>query len=79
MITVELYEIGEKVLIQAAVTDIVVDQGKIKYKLRVEHTNTELENSFTEHQMQPMPTMLKKETIEETEVLTDRETTMKES
>lgn len=55
MKTVEIYEIGETVLIKASVTDIIVDQGKIKYKLRVEHTNGDLEHTFTENQMQPMP------------------------
>ena len=55
MKTVEIYEIGETVLIKASVTDIMVDQGKIKYKLRVEHTNGDLEHTFTENQMQPMP------------------------
>ena len=55
MKTVEMYEIGEVVLIKASVTEVVVDQGKLKYKLRVEHTNDELEHAFTENQMQPMP------------------------
>lgn len=54
MKTVEMYEIGEVVLIKASVTDVVVDQGKLKYKLRVEHTNNDLEHTFTENQMQPM-------------------------
>ena len=58
MKTVEIYEIGETVLIKASVTDIMVDQGKIKYKLRVEHTNGDLEHTFTENQMQPMPNNL---------------------
>ena len=58
MKTVEIYEIGETVLIKASVTDIIVDQGKIKYKLRVEHTNGDLEHTFTENQMQPMPSNL---------------------
>lgn len=55
MKTVEIYEIGETVLIKASVTDIAIDQGKIKYRLRVEHTNNDLEHTFTENQMQPMP------------------------
>ena len=55
MKTVEMYEIGEVVLIKASVTDIIVDQGKLKYRLRVEHTNNDLEHTFTENQMQPMP------------------------
>jgi hypothetical protein len=57
MKTVEMYEIGEVVLIKASVTDVVVDQGKLKYKLRVEHTNNDLEHTFTENQMQPMPNL----------------------
>lgn len=59
MKTVEIYEIGETVLIKASVTDITIDQGKIKYRLRVEHTNNDLEHTFTENQMQPMPDKLK--------------------
>lgn len=58
MKTVEIYEIGETVLIKASVTDITIDQGKIKYRLRVEHTNNDLEHTFTENQMQPMPNNL---------------------
>lgn len=54
MRTVDMYEIGEQVLIRANVTDILVDQGKIKYKLRVEHTSTDLDHTFSESQMIPM-------------------------
>ena len=54
MITVDMYEIGEQVLIKASVIDISVEQGKLKYKLRVEHTNDELEHTFSENQIMPV-------------------------
>lgn len=54
MKTVDMYEMGEEVLIRANVTDILVDQGKIKYKLRVEHTSTDLDHTFSESQLIPV-------------------------
>ena len=54
MITVDMYEIGEQVLIKASIIDIAVEQGKLKYKLRVEHTNDELEHTFTDNQIIPI-------------------------
>lgn len=50
---VDMYEIGEQVLIKASVIDVMVEQGKLKYKLRVEHTNDELEHPFSEGQIIP--------------------------
>lgn len=79
MKTVEIYEIGETVLIKASVTDITIDQGKIKYRLRVEHTNNDLEHTFTENQMQPMPVDAKSITCEKKPMFVDAESITCES
>lgn len=53
MKTVDIYEIGEEVLIRAKVTDIVVDKGEIKYKIKDEHSNNDLSHLYTDHQLIP--------------------------
>ena len=64
MRTIDIYEVGEKVLIEAVVMDIIVEQGKIKYVLKVEHTNNELEHTFSEKQMFPITKESEKEVEE---------------
>ena len=49
-----MYEIGEEVLIKASVTDIIVDNGEIKYRIKAEHSNNDLDHKFTEHQLIPV-------------------------
>ena len=49
---------GEQVLIKACVVDVVVEQGKLKYKLRVEHTADELEHLFSDSQILPHTELL---------------------
>ena len=49
--TVQMYEIGEEVLIKAKITDIVVENGELKYKIKAEHSNNDLDHNFTEHQL----------------------------
>ena len=55
MKTVNMYEIGEEVYIRAFVTDILVDHGEIKYKIKAEHSNNALDHNFTEHQIFILP------------------------
>ena len=50
---VKMYKVGEEVLIKAKVTDIVVENGELKYKIKAEHSNNDLDHNFTEHQMVP--------------------------
>lgn len=53
MRTIDIYDIGEEVLIRAKVTDIVVDKGEIKYKIKDEHSNNDLSHLYTDHQLIP--------------------------
>ena len=53
MKTINMYEMGEEVYIKAKVTDIVVENGEIKYKIKAEHSNNDLDHNFTEHQLIP--------------------------
>lgn len=55
MKTVDMYEIGEQVLIRATVVDVIVDHGKLKYKLKAENTNNELEHMFSDKQIIQIP------------------------
>ena len=54
MKTIDMYEVGEEVLIKATVTDIVVENGEIKYRIKAEHSNNDLDHKFTEHQLIPI-------------------------
>lgn len=51
MININMFEVGEDVLIRAKVTDILVEHGEIKYKIKAEHSNNDLDHNFTEHQI----------------------------
>ena len=51
MININMFEVGEDVLIKAKVTDILVEHGEIKYKIKAEHSNNDLDHNFTEHQL----------------------------
>lgn len=48
---IKMFEIGEDVLIKAKVTDIVVENGELKYRIKAEHSNNDLDHKFTEHQI----------------------------
>ena len=43
---VKMYKIGEEVLIKAKITDIVVENGELKYKIKAEHSNNDLDHNF---------------------------------
>lgn len=62
---VKMYKIGEEVLIKAKITDIVVENGELKYKIKAEHSNNDLDHNFTEHQMIPFCDELPDEIEEE--------------
>lgn len=53
MKTINMYEVGEEVLIKASVTDIFVENGEIKYRIKAEHSNNDLDHKFTDHQLIP--------------------------
>lgn len=50
---VNMYDIGEEVYIKAKITDIIVENGEIKYNIKAEHSNNNLDHRFTEHQIIP--------------------------
>ena len=47
MKTVEMYEIGEEVVIKAKVTDIQVEGGELRYSLKTEFANNDVGHLFT--------------------------------
>ena len=53
MKTVDIYEIGEEVYIKASITEIIVENGEIKYGVKAEHSNNDLTHKFTDHQLIP--------------------------
>ena len=53
MKTIDIYEIGEEVLIRAKVSDIIVENGEVKYRIKAEHSNNDLDHKFTDHQLIP--------------------------
>ena len=67
MRTIDIYEIGEEVLIRAKVTDIIVENGEVKYRVKAEHSNNELDHKFTDHQMIPYEGPASEENEEEEE------------
>jgi len=54
MKTVDMYEVGEEVMIKAKVTEIIVENGELKYRITAEHSNNPLDHKFTEHQLTPV-------------------------
>lgn len=54
MKTVDMYEVGESVLIKAVVTDIVVENGELKYMIKTEHSNNDLDHKFSDKQLIPV-------------------------
>ena len=51
MKTINMYEMGEEVYIKAKITDIIVENGELKYRIKAEHSNNDLDHNFTEHQI----------------------------
>ena len=51
MKNVKMYEVGEEVYIKAKITEILVDNGEIKYHIKAEHSNNDLGHNYTEHQL----------------------------
>ena len=47
MKTVEMYEVGEEVVIKAKVTQIEVENGEIKYHLKTDFANNDIAHMFT--------------------------------
>lgn len=67
MRTVDIYDIGEEVLIRAKVTDIIVENGEVKYRIKAEHSNNDLDHKYTDHQLMPYSGAVNKEEDEEDE------------
>lgn len=65
MRTIDIYDIGEEVLIRAKVTDIIVENGEVKYRIKAEHSNNELDHKFTDHQLMPYSGVVNKDEEEE--------------
>lgn len=53
MKTVDLYEVGEKVLVEATIMGITIDHGEIKYHLKNETTGRNYDHVFSEDQLRP--------------------------
>ena len=51
MKTIEMYEIGEEVIIKAKVTDIQVEGGELKYSLKTEFANNDVGHLFTNEEI----------------------------
>lgn len=51
MKTVEMYEIGEEVTIKAKITNVIVEDGVLKYNLKTEFANNDIGHLFTEDEI----------------------------
>ena len=68
---VKMYNVGEEVLIKAKISEILVDNGEIKYHITAEHSNNPLDHKFTEHQMMPFCDKMDEEVEEGTDEFED--------
>lgn len=50
---VNLYEIGDTVLVKAVVTGVTIEQGEIKYQIKNEITGRNYEHLFVDEQLFP--------------------------
>ena len=55
MRTVDIYEIGEEVLIKARVDDITIENGEPKYKVSPEAAAESLAHKYTHTELRPIP------------------------
>lgn len=55
MRTVDIYEIGEEVLIKARIDDIIIENGEPKYKVSPEAAAESLAHKYTHSELKPVP------------------------
>ena len=55
MRTIDIYEIGEEVLIKARIDDIVIENGEPKYKVSPEAAAESLAHKYTHTELRPVP------------------------
>ena len=48
---VDMYEVGDEVYIRAKVTDIIVENNELKYRIKSEHSNNDLDHLYTGSQL----------------------------
>ena len=50
---VNLYEVGDQVMVKAVVTGVTIDQGEIKYQIKNEITGRNYDHLFVNNQLFP--------------------------
>ena len=54
MKAINLYEVGDEVMVKAVVTGVTIDQGEIKYQIKNEITGRNYEHLFVNEQLFPV-------------------------
>ena len=54
MKAINLYEVGDEVMVKAVVTGVTIDQGEIKYQIKHEITGRNYEHLFVDNQLLPV-------------------------
>ena len=54
MKVVNLYEVGDEVMVKAVVTAVTIEQGEIKYQIKNEITGRNYEHLFVNDQLFPI-------------------------
>ncbi len=54
MKAINLYEVGDEVMVKAVVTGVTIDQGEIKYQIKNEITGRNYEHLFVDNQLLPV-------------------------
>ena len=55
MKVVDLYEVGDEVMVKAVVTAVTIEQGEIKYQIKNEITGRNYEHLFVNDQLFQIP------------------------
>lgn len=55
MKVVDLYEVGDEVMVKAVVTAVTIEQGEIKYQIQNEITGRNYEHLFVNDQLFQIP------------------------
>ena len=56
MRSINLYEVGDEVMVKAVITAVTIEQGEIKYQLKNEITGRNYEHLFVASQLFPTET-----------------------
>lgn len=54
MKSINLYEVGDEVMVKAVVKGVTIDQGEIKYQIQNEITGRNYEHLFVNNQLFPV-------------------------